>query len=595
MSASPTAVNPLLRDIKTLLASNRLHDAEELCRNTQETESIKAAAWEAIGDSKQDVGKLAEASRAYSSAAPHRTPARVKLALCLIRLGQQPSAFAELQKCIETDPTFAPAQLNMGVLLAESGRKQEALAFFQKAVDLAPDYSEAHINLGRTLLLLDQYRRAVPHLRVAVAVLPDQPDIIIALGTALLRSGEPGQAYAYFRQALRLGVEQVELYSLLNDALVQLGRFEEAEKWISEALKRRPKSAELHCTYGSTCKMRGRIDEALASYELALAYEPGNIRARWNRSLALLHRGDYQLGWADYDVRMSEPYAMRIKTSQPMWDGSPLNGKTLLVHPEQGFGDVLQFVRYVPLIRERFGAGRVIMMCPTPLLRVIKGCPGLEEVIPEDPTFAGFDEHIPLLSLPHRFGTTLANIPGQQPYILPEPDRVAHWTNKLAELESGKPQRPYRIGIVWTGNPHNTVNRFRLVPLHAFEPIARIPNVQLYNLQRIFGLDQLALYGQRLGVIDPAPHLSDRPEDFADTAALIANLDLVITVCTSVAHLAGAMGAKTWLALSTNADWRWLLHRPDSPWYPTLQIFRQQEIDRWDTVFHEMSQALQMQ
>lgn len=583
-------------DIATLLRSGRLETAAGQCASLDASSPNTSALWEQIADGFDARGDTLQAVRALGEAlkGAETSPAlRTKYAVALIQGGQTEAAKTQLLKTVDAHPRFAPAQMNLGTLCAEQGDFLAARQHLMQATLLAPDYVEAFVNLAKVLQQRNETEALIGCLRRLAALQPGSLEVLFRLAQALGRMSRFAEAATLWRHLQRLQPQNADVFLGLGEALHALGQLQDAQHAYAQGLSLSPNSPGLHCSMGSVYRTQGRLEEALAEYELALMFEPNSVRARWNRSLALLHLGDYARGWQDYDIRLTEPHALRFTPSKPrpIWDGSPLNGRTLLIHPEQGLGDVIQFIRYVPLIKERFKAGKILVMVPPPLLKIIATCAGIDELLPESPTLPEdrYDAHIPLLSLPHRFGTTLATLPNT-PYLHAEPDRIAHWNARLTDL--GAPDTCFRIGIVWQGNPHNAVDRFRSIPLHEFEPLTQIPGTKLISLQHLFGLDQLTTTAKHLPILNPTPNAKDSPDDFADTAALIANCDLIVSSCTSVPHLAGALGKKTFLALAANGDWRWLTKRTDSPWYPSMRLFRQQDLGQWKPVFADIGSAV---
>jgi hypothetical protein len=296
--------------------------------------------------------------------------------------------------------------------------------------------------------------------------------------------------------------------------------------------------------------------------------------------MAWLLLGDYERGWAEYEWRWRTGEMHLPSFAQPRWDGAPLGGRTVLLYAEQGLGDALQFVRYAPLVRQR--GGRVIVACRAPLLRLLAGCAGIDRLADQAGDLPAFDVYAPLLSLPHLLGTTLATVPAAVPYLHADPALVERWRGELAAGPA------FRVGIGWQGSPLHPADRRRSVPVSFFRPLAAVPGVRLYSLQKGTGAEQLGGPHGRF----PAEDLSPRLADFADTAAVMKNLDLVITVDTALAHLAGALGLPVWVALPFAPDWRWLTGRDDSPWYPTARLFRQPRAGAWAEVFGALAAEL---
>jgi hypothetical protein len=393
-----------------------------------------------------------------------------------------------------------------------------------------------------------------------------------------------------FRQAVRLRPQSPEAHNNLGMVLAELARYAEAEPCYQEALRLRPGFADAHANFGNAYKEQGRLEEAVASYDIALAYRPDSVSAHWNRALARLQQGNFADGWAEYEWRWQRKQTPMRPFRQPRWDGAPLAGRTILLWMEQGLGDMIQFIRYAALLQEQ--GGRVVVECPgflIPLIPLFSTCPGIAQLVAEGSPLPDFDVHAPLMSLPHLCRTTLTSIPATVPYLFANDALVAAWARQLARYEAD-----YRIGITWQGNPHHRHDRYRSIPVQLFAPLGQLPGVRLINLQKGSGIDQLASSGDRFAVIDLLSE-QDPAVAFMDTAAIMRNLHLVITVDTAIAHLAGALGVPVWTAIAAIPDWRWLLDRADSPWYPTMRIFRQQEFGNWREVIDRMAAEIRTQ
>ena len=341
-------------------------------------------------------------------------------------------------------------------------------------------------------------------------------------------------------------------------------------------------------------KRQGKIEAAMARFEETLHLDPNYASARWNRAAVWLLQGDFERGWAEYEWRWTQPDFGHRRFVQPAWDGSPLAGKTILLYAEQGIGDTLQFVRYVPLVQER--GGRVILQCPLQLMKLLATLPGIERLVVKDDPLSAFDVHAALLSLPAIFHTSLDNVPASVPYLQANADLIEHWRKELAKSDvdyrtfaSGP---VFKIGITWQGNPAFKDDRYRSIPLARFERLASVPGVQLISLQKGPGIEQLQELGERFPILDLGNRLDEDSGPFMDTAAVLKNIDLVISSDTALPHLAGALGVPVWVALPLVPDWRWLLEREDCPWYPTMRLFRQTKLGCWQNVFERIAETL---
>jgi tetratricopeptide (TPR) repeat protein len=601
--------------------AGHFRQAEELYRHFLQTEHSNPEAWHLLGAACHGQGKVAEAAFAYRRSlelAPTSAETQYRLATALADLGQRPEAVEHFRQVLQSQPGHADALLGLGVALAEQGSLADAVASLKAAVHYRPDLARAHYNLGVALaqlnrpaeaadslsqalrlqpgyaaphyalgnLLAAQGKRAeaVASYRAAVRHKPDYAEAYNNLGLALIEERQLAEAVVLLRQGARLRPLAAEAHNNLGLALADLGRFAEAESCFHEALRLAPAYADAHNNLGSCYKEQGRLDEALACYELALLFQPEAASVHWNRALALLHQGDFERGWAEYEWRWRRAKARPRSFPQPAWDGADPAARTVLVWMEQGLGDMLQFVRYAELLKRR--GATVLVECPAFLHPLLSRCRGIDRLLAEGETLPAFDAHVPLLSLPHRCRTTLADVPAEVPYLFADEGRVERWRQELAPLGG------FRIGICWQGNRHHQWDHFRSFPVGQFAPLAALPGVRLVSLQKGPGAEQLKQLGGRFAVVGLDSEQDAATAALMDTAAVMKNLDLVITTDTAIAHLAGGLGVPVWVALAAVCDWRWLRGRNDSPWYPTMRLFRQTTLGDWDGVFRRMTAAL---
>jgi Flp pilus assembly protein TadD len=514
---------------------------------------------------------------------PDPADALIEEGVRLAQQGQLDLAVSRFRLALQRRPDHPKAYHNLAVALAEKGRLDDALEHMATALRLHPDYLEARVNLGHFLVQARRLDEAVAAFRQALQLQPDHADALLHLGVCLTQSRRPDEAAVYLEHLVRLRPDFVEGHNRLGLALTDLGDLDGAARAFDEALRLDPRCADAHANLGSVRKAQGRLAQAVACYDLALLLGPDSLTTRWNRSLALLQQGDYVRGWAEYESRRRKPNSGIRPFVQPTWDGGPFPGRTLLVHMEQGFGDMLQGIRFVELAKAK--GGSVMVTAPTKLMPLLSRCGGIDRLVDERAELPRFDVHAPLLSLPHLLGTTVDTLPGRSPYLLADPALVERWRGPVRSIGG------FRVGIAWQGNPLHPWDRHRSMPLAALAPLAEIDGVQLVSLQKGPGVEQLAASRRRfavaeLGEIDEAAGM------FMDTAAIVAHLDLVVTVDSSIAHLAGGLGAPAWVALASMTDWRWLHGRDDSPWYPTLHLFQQPNLGDWRHVVAEMAAAL---
>nr|WP_290226605.1 tetratricopeptide repeat protein [Trichocoleus desertorum] len=408
---------------------------------------------------------------------------------------------------------------------------------------------------------------------------PNQLDALHLLGVLAHQKRQFDQAIAYYERVLAIAPNFAEAHANFSATLREQGKFTEAIAHCQQALALNPNFSNAHISLGLIYRQQGQVEQAIAAYNRALEVNPDDIETHWNRALAWLLAGDFQQGFAEYEWRWRRPHRQPRPFAQPLWDGSDLQGQTILLHAEQGFGDTIQFIRYAALVAER--GGRVILECQAPLVRLLSTVAGIDQLVAQETPLPAFDVHTPLLSLPRLFGTTVDTVPDSVPYLFPPAQSTVKLTAPAGHL---------KVGLVWSGSRTNQNNHHRSCAPHYFQPLLELPSISFYSLQKDAPAAELAQLSSDGATVED---LSVQFQDFADTAAAIAQLDLVITVDTSVAHLAGAMGKPVWVLLTYAPDWRWMLARSDSPWYPTMRLFRQQQSGDWANVIARVHQTLQ--
>jgi Flp pilus assembly protein TadD len=501
----------------------------------------------------------------------------------LLTLKRYDEALATLDRAIALNPEFPHALFNRGNALSGLKRYADALVSYDKAIALSPGFQEALYNRGNALKELDRYADALESFERALAVNPGDCEAHNSRGCVLQGLQRDEEALQSFDRALALKPDYVEALYNRGNVLKDLWRCEEALQSYDRALAFKPDHIEALVNRGNVLQDLGRFDEALASYARALALEPDYAAAHWNESLCRLRTGDFEMGWRKYEWGWETGERGRAKRDfpQPLWlGGQPLNGKAILLHAEQGLGDTLQFCRYAPLVAKK--GAKVLLEVPPSLKTLLKHMDGVHGVLATGETLPAFDYHCPLLSLPLAFHTVLQTIPAPGKYIYGDEVSVAAWQNRL-----GKKVGP-RIGLVWSGNAGQRNDRNRAIPLADFVTLLA-PGLEYISLQKEVRPADKSLLDVRKDIA----HFGGDLRDFADTAALIELVDLVITIDTSAAHLAGAMGKTVWILISSNADFRWLLDRDDSPWYPSARLFRQPALGDWNSVLTKVKRELE--
>jgi tetratricopeptide (TPR) repeat protein len=538
---------------------------------------------QSLGDAYRALGRTADAVSCYRRALelkPDLADARNKLDAALKDQAKPDGAVACCRRAPGPQPDSAESQNGLGIALKNQGNLDGAVACYRRALDLNPAYAEAHNNLANALKDQGKADEAVACYRRALELKPDYAEIHNNLGAALKDQGRLDEAVACCRRAVELKPDFADAHNNLGAALRNLGNLDGALACYRRALELKPDYAAAHNNLGNVLKDQGNLDATAACYRRALELKPDYADCHLHLAMVQLLAGDFAHGWAGYEWRLNTKQCPRRNFSQPCWDGRPLEGRAILLHAEQGLGDAIQFVRYAALVKQR--GGLVTLECPRPLLSLLATCLGMDRLVGQGDALPAFDVQAPLPSLPGIFHTALHDIPAAIPYLFAASALAERWRRELGPIAG------FRIGIVWQGNPTHPNDRHRSIPLACFEPLARCSGVQLLSLQKGAGVEQLQQVAERF----PVAELGSRLNDFMDTAAVMMNLDLVITCDTSVAHLAGALGVPVWVALPFIADWRWMLDRSDSPWYPTMRLFRQESRGDWQGVFRRLAVAL---
>lgn len=469
----------------------------------------------------------------------------------------------------------------MAAIAADERKTDEGMGWARLAMAADPTEPGPHFTMGRLCQGEGRLAEAEAHYRRSLALKPDQPKVLNNLGSVLHMQGKLDLAVASYRRALELDPALPQANQNLAAITRELPAAERAVEGFLRLLRENPKDAEAHTNLGNVYRELGRHREAIASFANAVACDPELAEAHFARSFELLLCGDYREGWEEFEWRwkVKALNAPMRGFRQPLWDGGDLPGRTVLLHAEQGFGDTLQFVRYAPLVARRCGS--VLLECQPELVRLLANTAGLSGVYAAGEPLPPFDAHLPMMSLPRVFGTTLESIPWDKPYIQGTAAGAEPWRSLVAS-------RGANIGLRWAGRPQQGDDRKRSITLGMLAPLKHAPGASFYSLQKDDAAAQAASPPDGMRLVDLGKHLGD----FTDTAAVIRQLDLVITVDTSVAHLAGAMGVPTWVLVSFAADWRYHLEREDNPWYPSMRLFRQKADGDWPGVIERVAAAL---
>lgn len=604
------------------LQTGNLDAACVLLKKSTELKPDNAIAHGNLGSALHASGRFQEAMYSYKRAIelkPDYAEAYYNLGSTLQACNMFDEAIVVYKLAIDLKPNDADIHNNLGNALRMSGKPDEALNSYKQASTLKPHNAETHCNLGAAFQELGNLDEAILNYKKAISLSPDNAKAHNNLGTAFKKQCRLEEAEKSYNRAIELNPDYAEAYNNLGNALRSLNRLDEAITSYRTAITIKPYYAEAHYNCGNVRKEQKKFEEAFVSYKRAITIKPDYAEAHnnlaitlqeqakfieaaecysraielkqdyadahFNKSLLLLLQGNFKDGWQEYEWRLQTNGYTHRTFRQPRWDGTPLNGKTILIHTEQGFGDNIQFVRYLPMVQEL--GGRVVFECLPNLVNLLKNCAGIDAIISKNPSgklSEQFDVHSHLLSIPSILNTRFDTIPSNGPYITPDPTRVVEWRDRLEAHDNS-----IKIGLVWASSPENKeLYLKKSCKLIHFEEISKFRNLSFYSLQKGTSSAEILNAPKGMNIVD----LNNELNDFVDTAAVIANLDLVISVDTSVAHLAGAIGKPVWTLLPFVPDWRWHLECNDSPWYPSMRLFRQTKLYDWDGVFDRVGKSL---
>lgn len=496
-------------------------------------------------------------------------------------------AIREARACCESllrqRPDDARALCLMAEMAADARQAEDGLHWAQRAIAADPRAGAPHFTAGRLHEIAGRLTNAEASYRAAIRLAPDHAKAHNNLGGVLHMQGQLDAALASYRNALELDPRQPEANQNYASIVRDTGALELAVEGYLRQTRAVPEDAEAHNNLANAYRELGRHREALASFERALAADPEYAEAHFSRSFVLLLCGDYEKGWKEYEWRwrINAFNAPARRFPQAPWDGRKIAGGTILVHAEQGLGDTLQFVRYAPWVAERCSS--VILECQPELKSLMESVTGIGQVVVQGEALPPFSAHVPMMSLPGVFGTTLESVPWRGPYVQADPERSAAWRPR-----AGRGDGALKVGLAWAGRPQQWDDRKRSITLDMLAPLAQASGAVFYSVQMGEAAAQSASPPAGMNLVD----LTAGIRDFSDTAALLSHLDLMITIDTSVAHLAGAMGVPTWVLVAHAPDWRYHLGRSDNPWYPSMRLYRQDRDGDWTGPIARVAEAL---
>lgn len=502
-------------------------------------------------------------------------------------------AIAFYKQALALNPTCAQIFFNLGQSLYFAKKYPEALYAYKKTIQHKQDHFRAYVQIGKVMMDVKQPNDAIEPLKQSLILEPNNPDARLLLARVYNDKHLFNQAINIISEGLELDPNHINLTFELGNVYNLVNRLDESLAIYEELNAKLPNNPSILYNIAFTHKKMGHLDKALPYYNKTLELNPNHTEALFSRGLAYLVIGDFEKGWHGYEWRYNRPSQGSLRSyDEPRWDGSDLQGKTILVHAEQGLGDTFQFIRYAKLIKEK--NGKLIVAVQKPLVTLMKQCKYIDQVISLEDTPPHFDVHSPMLSLPYVLKTRIDTIPTEIPYLYADEQLTQEWKQKLAA------DKNFKIGICWQGNDNYATPLLRAtvaqksVHPKEFGPICHVPGVSIYSLQKATGTDQLKEVPENIRIITFDGDFDQSNGRFMDTAAVIKNLDLVITVDTSISHLSSGLGVPTWIMLPNPADWRWMLDRTDSPWYPEVtRLFKQPTPGDWQSMIAEVAVELQ--
>jgi tetratricopeptide (TPR) repeat protein len=611
----------LMQQAQKLAQQGNLAGAAEICLRVVARAPANFFAFFMLGVIESQLGQFGEAAKHLAQALkinPQSVEALTTYGNALLEQKRYGDAVEVLHRAIGLQPQNPHALLYRGLALAETGKHSEAISDFDRVLRIDPNSVFALHNRATALIAIKRYKETLPNVMAVLRLAPDFVPNLSNYAILLNQDKKYGEALSVLDRLLTLEPNNADFINLQGLALMGLNRHEEALTAFRKVVALKPDRTDAHHNAGNMLMELNRLDEALvscenaiaadknyapallmranllqhrglteesfASYDAAIIAKPDYADGYYHRGSALLLHGRFEQGWRDFEHRwkVADCNFVRPQLRVPEWRGEDLNGRSILVFSEQGLGDAIQFARFLPQLAKR--GVKITFLCHPTLVRLFKGFARDMEVIPSCPADRTFDFQCALMSLPERFGTTLADLPGPVPYLFAESGLVEAWGKRIA-------QGGFKIGIGWQGNPAGAIDKGRSIPLANFHPLSQVPGVRLISLQKMHGLEQLTKLPPGM-TVKTLTGFDEGPDAFIDTAAILQNLDLLIASDSAIVHLAGALGRPIWVPLKSVPDWRFMLHRDDSPWYPTMRLFRQSTRGEWDPVFETIADAL---
>jgi tetratricopeptide (TPR) repeat protein len=539
-----------------------------------------------LGNTLFRLGRFTEARRCFESALalqPNHRSSQKNIAHLLMQIGRYDEAASYFEEALIQRDDVTLSQ-NLGICYRHMAQWVEAMTCFRRVIKQQPDNTECHVELATCYSSVSRDDDAIACLNKALETDPENAKIYQQLGNLQMKLNQPEEAEQSFRLAYRLGPELEYPLIDLGGSLINQGRFEEAEKLLRKALRRSPDNEHVANNLGRLYSWTQRLVEAEEVYRHGIASHPGAARTHTNLGLLLLLQGRYEEGWREYEWRLKTEDWTKPEGANAIWQGEDLENKRIVLLGEQGAGDAFQTLRYASDMKAQ--GAHVIVRCRSWIRWLVECCPYVDETTDKTRSLPEHDFYIPMMSIPGIYKDDLTGPLHSTPYLMPPDDKVSEWQQQLSDVSG------FRVGLSWQGNTNFKADRFRSIPLAEFSSLFDIEGISLVSLQKgEAGTSQIAGFAHNDQLIDVDSRVQTE-RDFVDTAGIMKNLDLVITSCTAIAHVAGAMGIPTWVLLDVNADWRWYLDREDSPWYPSVRLFRQDTLGDWQSVFAKVRDEL---
>lgn len=516
--------------------------------------------------------------------------ARFNYANLLYSQDKMAQAIEQYQKVIEIKADCAPAHFNLGVCYGRQNMYDKAAKAYEKTIQFNPQHIKAYQQLVLVLIKENKHKEALVYAKKALDLEPHDFETLWRTGQCYRQLDKFEESVPYFRKAVELDSKNIHAILDLANILNMVEETDEAIVWYQRILEINPKINEALYNLGFTLKKQGHIKEAMEIYHKLLELKPNYAQPHFSLSLSYLTLGDWDKGWKEYEWRWAAYNETPRKLKQPTWEGQDLQGKTILLYAEQGLGDSIQFIRYAKLLKEK--GATVFFDVQKPLKQILSLCPYIDKVYGPGDTLPSFDYQIPLMSLPMVFKTTIETTPHEIPYLYADSKLIEYWKEKLSH------DKNFKIGICWQGNANYSTQFLRKtvaaksMHVREFAPIAQLKGVSVYSLQKVNGADQIKELDPSITIHTFGDDFDEKHGRFMDTAAVIKNLDLVITIDTSISHFAAALGVPTWILLPEPADWRWMLNTNKTPWYPNVRLFRQPKMNDWKSSIQDVITAL---